>query len=259
MTFNVIDRFRLDDKVILITGATSGIGREVALACADVGATVVAIGRNPQKLEVLNAELNSISKKPHFVTHFDVTNSSAIPDLLTQAVARCGKISGFVHSAGIIDNCPIRAMESATYQKIFQTNVFSAFEFVKAISNKKNIADTASFVFISSISAIKGEAALLAYSSSKGAIISAVKSMAAELSKKHIRVNSLIPALLSDTEMGKKTVSPLSDEALNKLTEKHLLGLGKVDNIIGPMIFLLSDASIWITGTSLIVDGGYTL
>lgn len=254
-----LDRFRLDDRVILITGATSGVGRGIALACAESGATVVAIGRNPQKLESLYSQLKAISDKPHCCEPFDVTDFEKIPTFVAKIVDKCGKIGGYVHSAGVAKTIPIRMMDAKIYHDVFDVNIIAGYEFIKELSNRKNVAENASYLFIASISAIKGEAGLLAYSSSKGALLAGIKSMAVELSGKHIRVNALIPAHMVDTEMGTATLRDLPAEAVERLEQKHLLGFGKVDDITGPAVFLLSTASKWITGSALIVDGGYTL
>ena len=254
-----LDCFRLDDRVILITGATSGVGRGIALACAEAGATVAAIGRNSKKLESLFAQLKEISDKPHCCESFDVTDFEKIPDVVAKIVAKSGKIGGFVHSAGVAKTIPVRMMNADIYHELFDVNIVAGYEFVKELSNRKNVAENASYLFISSISAIKGEAGLLAYSSSKGALLSGIKSLAAELSSKHIRVNALIPAHMVDTEMGSATLQFLPPDAVERLKQKHLLGFGKVTNIIGPAVFLLSPAAKWITGSALVVDGGYSL
>lgn len=253
------DLFSLENKVILISGASSGIGKGIAIACAKAGAIVIGIGRNQNKLDALLQELRQISNKMHSVYSCDVTNYSELSTLISDAVSRCGKINGFVHSAGIASNCPLKISTDAIYKQTFEVNTISAFEFSRLISLKKNCGENASFVFVASVSALKGEPGLIAYSASKGALVSGCRSLAAELAGKRIRVNCVVPGQITDTEIGKYQAETLDAESYQKLADSHPLGLGKVENIVGPVVFLLSEAASWITGSALVVDGGYTL
>lgn len=256
-----LDQFSLSGKTVLITGATSGIGGALALACAEAGACVCAIGRNREKLDDLGKKLAAVSSETHFTRSFDVTDFAGIGTLIQRAVEQCGKISGFVHCAGIAETIPLKIMTPDIYERIYRVNVIAGYEFIKEISRKKNLDnnDGASYVLVSSVSALRGEAGLLAYSSSKGAILSGVRALAAELAGKNIRVNCIVPGLLPETAMGQKTIGGLSQEAAREMENKHLLGFGKTEYLTGPVIFLLSAASRWMTGTALNVDGGYTL
>lgn len=253
------DIFSLENKTILITGASSGIGKGIAIACAKSGAAVVGIGRDRNKLDALGEELKRISDKEHYLVSCDVTDFAALPGLISEAVARCGRINGFVHSAGIATNCPLKVSTDSIYKQTFDVNTISAFEISRLLSLKKNCGENASFVFVASVSALKGEPGLIAYSASKGALISGCRSLAAELAGKKIRVNCVVPGQITDTEIGKYQAETLDADSYRKLAESHPLGLGKVENIVGPVVFLLSEAASWITGSSLIVDGGYTL
>ena len=245
----------LSGKVIVITGATSGVGKSLAVACANAGATIAAIGRSSQKLEALK----EIISDRHYFKSFDVTDYANIKPLIADIVDKCGKISGFVHSAGIVTINPINSMTSSDYEKIFATNVIAGFEFVKHIVAKKNIAENSSILLISSVSALKGEVGLVAYSASKGAILSGMRSLAAELARKKIRVNALIPGQMIDTEMGQNTVDTLPPDALEVLKTKHPLGFGNTSSLTGAAIYFLSDESWWVTGSSLQIDGGFCL
>ena len=251
--------FSLENKVILISGASSGIGKGIAIASAKAGATIIGIGRNQNKLNVLSQELKHISNKKHCVISCDITNYSELPGMISHVVAQCGKINGFVHSAGIANNCPLKISDESVYKRTFDTNTISAFEISRLISLKKNCGEKASFVFVASVSALKGEPGLIAYSASKGALISGCRSMAAELVGKKIRVNCVVPGQITDTEIGKYQAETLDSESYQKLADSHPLGLGKVENLVGPILFLLSEAASWITGSALVVDGGYTL
>lgn len=251
--------FSLENKVILISGASSGIGKGVAIACAKAGATIIGLGRNQNKLDALRLELEQTSDKMHFLYSCDVTTYSELPALISNAVAQCGKINGFVHSAGVASNCPLKISTDTIYKQTFDVNTISAFEISRLLSLKKNCGENASFVFIASVSALKGEPGLIAYSASKGALLSGCRSLAAELAGKKIRVNCVVPGQITDTEIGKYQAETLDAESYRRLAESHPFGLGRVKDIVGPVIFLLSDAASWITGSALVVDGGYTL
>lgn len=256
---NVLDTFSLKDKVVLITGASSGIGRAVAIACAEAGATIGAIGRNQERLDNLLTELRQINANPHCIKSVDITDFDRIPNSVEEIVTQCGKISGFVHCAGIAQTCPLRTMNAEIYQNLYAVNVIAGFEFARAICAKRHLETPASFLFVASISALKGEPGLLAYSSSKGAILAGVRSMAAELSRKGVRVNALVPGHMIDTKMGAETVADLPEDALAHLKAKHLLGWGNVNAVTGSVIYFLSSASWWTTGSVLNIDGGYSL
>ena len=256
---NCFNPFSLSGKVILISGASSGIGRGIAIACAKAGATIIGVGRNQSKLDALYQELKQINDNNHFVVSCDVTNYSELPNLISDAVAHCGKINGFVHSAGIANNCPLKISTDSLYKQTFDVNTISAFEISRLISLKKYCGENASFVFVASVSALKGEPGLIAYSASKGALISGCRSLAAELAGKRIRVNCIVPGQITDTEIGKYQAETLDTESYRRLAEAHPFGFGKVKDIVGPVVFLLSDAASWITGSALVVDGGYTL
>jgi len=149
-------------------------------------------------------------------------------------------------------------MQPSYYEEIFSVNVISGFELAKIISKKKHLGKNGtSFVFISSVMGILGQAGKVGYCSSKGALISGTKAMALELAKKNIRVNCVLPGAV-ETEMSKKMLEKLPEESKKSIINMHPLGLGRPEDIANACAFLLSDASRWVTGTNLIVDGGYS-
>ena len=143
--------FSLEKKVILITGASSGIGKGVAIACANAGAIIVGLGRNQTKLDTLSQELETISNKNHLIVSYDVTDYAGLSTLISEVVTKCGKINGFVHSAGIASNCPLKISDNMVYERTFNVNTISAFEISRLLSLKKNCGENASFVFVASI------------------------------------------------------------------------------------------------------------
>ena len=247
--------FSLKNKNILITGASSGIGRQCAITFSQLGANVTLIARNKERLK---ETYNKLDKGNHLIISQDITEYNKLEEVVNTAADKIGKISGFVHSAGIEMTLPLRNMQPSYYEKMFSVNVIAGFELAKIISKKKYIdKNGASFIFISSIMGIVGNPALIGYSASKGALISATKSMAIELVSKNIRVNSISPGHIK-TEMANRLFGKISEKSKKEIIEMHPLGLGRPDDIANASAFLLSDAARWVTGTNLIIDGGYS-
>ena len=247
--------FSLKNKNILITGASSGIGRQCAITFSQLGSNVILIARNKERLKYT---FNKLEKGNHLIISQDITEYDKLEQIIKYSVEKIGRISGFIHSAGIEMTLPLGSMQPSYYEKMFSVNVIAGFELAKIISKKKYLDKTgASFVFISSIMGIVGNPALIGYSASKGALISAIKSMALEFISKNIRVNCISPGHV-ETEMASKLFEKISEESKKSIIDMHPLGLGKPEDIANACAFLLSDASSWITGTNLIVDGGYS-
>jgi NAD(P)-dependent dehydrogenase (short-subunit alcohol dehydrogenase family) len=252
----VMNDFRLTGKTILITGASSGIGRQTAIDCSYMGANCILFGRRKEELE---KTFKSLKKGKHSLYVIDITNYALLEQVIAEAVDNSGKISGFVHSAGIESTMPVSILKPESYEKFFATNVISAFEITRIISKKKILSmEGASVIFISSVMGILGQPGKTAYCSSKGALIAGCKALALELVSKGMRINCILPGIVK-TEMTQKLFGTLPEDSLIAINKMHPLGLGKPDDISNACIFLLSDASHWITGSSLIVDGGYSI
>ena len=248
--------FTLEGKKILITGASSGIGKQCAISCSQMGAMVTLIGRNKDTLQKTMALL---SKGNHQYFVFDVTDYSGIEAIVNDAVRKTGKVSGFIHSAGIDLPMPLNVTKPENYEALFATNVIAGFEFAKILSKRKYSDESgSSFVFISSIMSIVGNPSLSVYSASKGAIVAGIRSIALEFANKKIRVNAISPGQICNTKMTDNKFSLLPREDIDKISDSHPLGLGSVEDVANGCIYLLSDASKWITGTNLIIDGGYS-
>lgn len=248
--------FSLYGKNIIITGASSGIGKSCAIICNEMGANVIIIGRDERRLMSTYSQLQN-GKNLYYIQ--DITEYKKIEGLISDCVAKLGKIDGFIHSAGIEITLPITATTPDDFNNIFAINVISAMEFIKHLAKNKysNNDFSTSFVLISSVMGLVGNSALSAYSASKGAILSSVKSLSVELAQKRIRINSICPGIV-ETEMINNLENTMSPEQVTKLKNDYLLGIGKTSDIAYACVFLLSDASRWITGTNLIVDGGYS-
>ena len=245
--------FSLGNKVILITGASSGIGRQCAISCSQMGATVILVARDTQRLE---QTLSEMVPGRHLYYAQDITEYDKLEMIVSDSVAKIGKLSGLVHAAGKELTMPLRITSAQSFQAIFSLNCISGLEFIKILIKKK-YSHSASFIFISSIMGCVGNGALSAYSASKGALISTTKSLAIELAPKGHRVNCISPGHINNTKMSREKAVYMGDEAMSAIERNHPLGLGEVQDVANACIYLLSDAAKWVTGINLIVDGGY--
>ena len=247
--------FSLSNKTILITGASSGIGRSCAVQCSKMGASLLLMGRNVDELNRTVSELQPGTKVEMIVADF-----SKVVDLelvIAEKIVTIGKIAGFIHCAGVEKTLPLKKQTSEVFQSIFDINVFAGFELAKIISLKKYKAEKASFVFIASVAGMVGESGKTIYSASKGAVISGARSMSMELARSDIRVNSISPAMVK-TPILEKMFDGIGEDATQNIIKKHPLGIGEPEDVANACVFLLSDAAKWITGTNLVIDGGYT-
>ena len=247
--------FELTDKVIIITGASSGIGRSCAIGCSKQGAKIALIGRDERKLK---ETLSLLSGKGHHIYIQDITQYNELAELVSNIREDMGVLSGFIHSAGIEIVLPLKLTEPKHFNEAFAVNVISAFEFVKQIIKKKNInPEGASIIFIASIMGVVGQPTKTVYSATKGALIAGSKSLALELARNKIRVNCISPGMVK-TGMSQALLDKVTPEALLEIQKVHPLGIGEPEDIAATCVFLLSDSAKWITGTNVIVDGGYT-
>lgn len=248
--------FSLQNKIILITGASSGIGRECAVLCSQMGASIIAVGRNSDRLDETLKKLESSST--HQALQLDLNETEAVDHELNKLESGGMQIHGLIHSAGISTTLPLRMLTPDKLQPYFDTNVSSAIYLTKWVTRKKLVPETgSSIVFLSSVMGSVGEAGKTIYSMSKGAILAASRSMAVELASKNIRVNCISPGVV-ETPMTDSAVYSRNEEAREKIKALHPLGLGKPEDVANAAIYLLSDAAKWVTGTNLFVDGGYT-
>ena len=245
----------LTGKRILVTGASSGIGRAVSQHAAIKGASLILFGRN---IERLKESYHSLQGDGHEYHSIDITDYPQVEQTLKLSVANTGPISGFVHSAGIEKTTPIKSSTPQLFKEIFEINVFAGFEIARIISQKNMVHPAgASYIFISSVMGRLGEPGKIAYCSSKSALLSGSKAMALELAGKRIRCNCVLPGIV-ETEMVTKLFDTIPPESRQKIIDKHPLGLGKPDDIAYLVCFLLSDQARWITASDCIIDGGYS-
>lgn len=248
--------FSLEGKTILVTGASSGIGQQVAITCSKMGAKVALIGRNKERLEETQKQLEGDG---NLVVSYDLTDLEHQKELVSGIVAQMGVIDGLVNCAGISTTLPFKLMTPEKLEELFRTNVYAAIELTRQVLNIKNVnKQGASVIFFASVMGCVGENAKSLYSLTKGALISGCRSLAIEYASKLVRVNVVSPGVV-ETPINKNQPY-LADSERRKVTEAlHPLGIGTTDDVANACVYLLSDASRWVTGQNLIVDGGYTV
>jgi len=243
--------FSLIGKTILITGASSGIGRATAIECSRMGATCILTGRNEERLSQTREQLEGTG---HLTYCCDLNDETAIKRLCSELPI----LDGITHCAGISTLKPIVGISDTNLHDIFQTNCFAPILLTKHIVKSKKINIGGSMVFISSISGNSNVAtALSAYGSSKSALTAFVRYAALELSGKQIRCNAILPGRIETSLLQNQL---LDNEAIQQDISKYPLHrYGTPQEVAQSVIYLLSDATKWITGTCLTIDGGRSL
>lgn len=241
--------FGLDGKTILVTGASSGIGRQVALSCAGAGAEVIALGRDAERLRSVLDEMGGAA---HRTLRLDLRDDAAVKE----AVQGLGNIDGVVHAAGISMLAPLRLVTRMHVQSQLDINFLAPVFLTQQILLKNLMRPGGSIVFVSSISAHIGVHGVSSYSASKGALEAMARVLSMEVAKKGVRVNCLAPGFVRTPmlEAGLKTLGGLEDTI-----RAYPLGLGLPEDVANAAIFFLSQASRWITGRTLVLDGGHTV
>jgi NAD(P)-dependent dehydrogenase (short-subunit alcohol dehydrogenase family) len=237
---------------ILLTGATSGIGFEALKLFVAEGHTVFAVGRNFSKLDSIIEKFRS----QIFEFNFDLSEIENIEALFLKFDNY--KFDGFVHCAGIEETLPLSLYSKSKIQSIFEINVFSAIELLRNFTKKKYSKDGASVVLLSSVMGELGQSGKIGYCATKAAILGVVKSSALEFARRKMRINAVLPGIVN-TPMTEKLFSNLSESQIQEIASMHPLGFGEPKDVVSVVQFLLSVNSKWITGQSIIVDGGYSI
>jgi NAD(P)-dependent dehydrogenase (short-subunit alcohol dehydrogenase family) len=242
--------FSLEKKSILVTGASSGIGRATAIECSKLGATVIVTGRNEARLQETISMMSGTG-------HVPLTADIDLEEDVKKLADSCPPLDGVVNNAGIGNTKPISFYNSSDLTKVFQTNTFASMILIRWLLKKKKLNNGGSLVFTSSISSRLPFPGNGIYGSSKAALEIYTKYCAQELAPKGIRANSIHPGMI-ETKLIHG--GALSEDDLKADLSKYPLGrYGKSEEVAWLIVYLLSDASKWTTGTSVIIDGGLSI
>ena len=244
--------------IILITGASSGIGRQVCQDLNKSGAFVIAVAKDTHKLESLHSEIEFPNN--FAIEQKDLSTEPEKLDIWIKDISKkYGKLYGLGLIAGIQNISPVSGIKSSILNEILNVNLLSNIYLSKGFIDKRvNRGNGSSIVFMSSISAIKGEAGLSMYSTTKGGLNSFAKSLAKESAPHGIRVNTILAGLVK-TDLIKKWSSMYTAEDLDKAENDYPLGISSPEDISSKILFLLSNKSSKMTGSEILVDGGITL
>jgi len=248
--YNPLD---LAGKRILVTGASSGIGRACAVMASKLGANVILIARRKDALE---ETLGMMDGNNHLILPMDLSNCGEIARLAQGYDFKVNKINGLVHAAGVMEIIPLAGLRESAFLQTMTVNCVSYIELARIFSKKIYSCDKASFVAISSTASAIAWKGGVAYCASKAALDAATRVMALELSHRQLRFNTVQPSYVR-TDMVVRDAEEKGVDVNAFVEQNQPLGLGEVDDVAHAVCFLLSDASRFITGTNLVVDGGY--
>ena len=242
--------FSLEGKTILVTGASSGIGRSTAIECSKMGATLVITGRNAERLQ---ETFEALEGEGHQQVIADLSEEPDIAEL----VEACPILDGLVNNAGRGKSKPVNFLNLEDLQAIYAANLFGVALLTKSLLKKKKILKGGSIVFTSSISSYITAPGLAIYASSKAAVSAYMRTCAIELGAKNIRANAVLPGMVETKLINSGTYT--EENKKNDLSLYPLGRYGMPSDIALAIVYLLSDASSWMTGTELVIDGGRCL
>lgn len=243
----------LQGQRILVTGASSGIGRETAILLAQCGAQLVLTGRD---LPRLSQTLTALPGDEHLAREFDLDGSDDITEFLKTITAGERPLSGLFHAAGMELVRAVKLSKAEQVEQVFSSSIHSALALARGAALRGVMHDGAALLFMSSVAAQSGQAGMSVYAAAKAAIEGMVRSLAVELAPRGIRVNSITAGAVH-TNMHARLVRGLPDSAVQAYVERHPLGFGQAEDIAQVAAFLFSSGGRWVSGASWAVDGGY--
>jgi len=237
----------LKNKTILVCGASSGIGRETAILCSRLGASLIISGRNPDKLE---ETYRSLQGEQHIMIVADLLKIEEINNLVNESPM----LDGMVYSAGVTSHMPVQFINQGHLDSLMKINFEAAVHLNTGLLNKKKYKSGSSIVFISSIATKLAYFGGAIYSASKAALEAYSKTLSLELSSKKIRSNVICPTFVK-TKMVDETERTISTESMDKMKSLHPLGFGEPIDVANAVAYFLSDEAKWISGTRLEMGG----
>jgi NAD(P)-dependent dehydrogenase (short-subunit alcohol dehydrogenase family) len=244
--------FDFGERLVLVTGASAGIGRATAELLARLGATIVANGRDQARLDATLAALHGTG---HRAAPFDLSSIDAIPAWLKQLAAE-RPFDGIAHCAGLQVARAVRQFDVAHFDQIMHANLASALALARGLRQQGVHAPSAAMVLVSSVGAYIGQPSNIVYGASKAGLVAVARGLAMELLRDGIRVNAVAPALV-ETDMAERTRRTMTEAQYAALLDRHPMGLGKPEDVANSIAFLLGDGARWINGVTLPVDGGH--
>ena len=252
----MINPMDLSGKKYIVTGASSGVGRQTCITLSQLGADVTLIARNEENLR---KTISMMEPGAHDYYSYDLTDVDGIEALVNNAAAKCGKYNGLVHCAGIAPIVPISMSKYSFIKELMDLNFFSFVELARVMSKKKNSIEGASFVAVSAAASKIADKAKLGYISTKGALDSAVRAFAVELGlSRKLRFNTVNPGWVR-TDMYEGSIETVGQERMDKMLSHHIFGILQPVEVANVIAFLLSDAASKITGQNIFVDSGCTI
>ena len=241
-----MDKFSLIGKTILVSGASSGIGRGIAIACAEQGACVVLTGRNEARLK---ETLSQMSGDGHIIIPADLTNEKQRQALVEQVP----ELDGSVQCAGVMNRVPCKSIGQEDIAFVFAPNVEAPMLLQAELLQERKIKKGASIVYMASIAPRSAETGNALYSASKAAIIAYAKCLSLELAPRQIRVNCISPAMVwTDLALSGATKEELEQDQATYPLKRY----GKPEDVANAAVYLLSEASSWMTGSNVEITGG---
>ncbi|WP_158770763.1 SDR family NAD(P)-dependent oxidoreductase [Paraglaciecola sp. L1A13] len=240
-------------KRVLVTGASSGIGRACSILLSELGAKLVLNGRN---LDSLKSTMSLLEGNGHVLAPFDMADTNGLCDWVKTVTKEHGYLDNFVHCAGLQITKPIRMFDQAFFDDTMHVNLASAMAISQGFRIKRDRSKQGSIVFVASIAGLIGQTGNTVYGASKAGLMSLTRGLSMELLRDNIRVNCVAPALV-ETDMAVRTKQSMTDAQYQHMLNQHPMGIGEPKDVANAVAFLLSDAAKWINSVTLPVEGGY--